>query len=44
MKKEDIFETISPNEALEILKQITSSDMTLKKRVIELAETHVRQL
>lgn len=36
--KEDIFDKISPNEALEILRQITKTDKKLKKKIIELAE------
>lgn len=36
--KDDIFNKISPSEALEILKQIAKTDKKLKKRIIELAE------
>ena len=36
--KDDIFNKISPHEALEILRQITKRDKKLKKRIIELAE------
>ena len=36
--KNDIFNNISPNEALEILRQITKTDKKLKKRIVELAE------
>ena len=38
MKKDDIFDKISPNEALEILRQITKIDNGLKKKIIKLAE------
>lgn len=36
--KNDIFDKISPNEALKILRQITKIDKNLKKKIIELAE------
>ena len=36
--KEDIFDRISPNEALGILKQIAKDDKSVKKRIVELAE------
>jgi hypothetical protein len=36
--KDDIFNKISPDEALEILRQITRTDKTLKKKIIKLAE------
>jgi hypothetical protein len=42
--KEDIFNKISPSEALEILKQIAKTDKTLKKRIIELAEDLFRNV
>jgi hypothetical protein len=42
--KDDIFNTISPDEALEILKQIAKTDKKLKKRIIELAEDLFRNV
>ena len=42
--KEDIFDKISPSEALEILKQIAKTDKKLKKRIIELAEELFRNV
>lgn len=36
--KNDIVNKISPNEALEILRQISRTDRNLKKKIIELAE------
>ena len=36
--KNDIFNKISPSEALEILKQIAKTDKKLKKKIVELAE------
>jgi len=36
--KDDIFNKISPDEALEILKQIAKTDKKLKKRIVDLAE------
>ena len=42
--KNDILKKISPNEALEILRQITKTDKTLKKRIIELAEDLFRDV
>ena len=36
--KDEIFNRISPSEALEILKQIAKTDKKLKKRIVELAE------
>jgi hypothetical protein len=44
MKKDDIFDKISPNEALEILRQITKTDKDLKKKIIELAEDLFRDV
>lgn len=44
MKKDDIFEKISPDEALEILRQITKKDKNLKKKIIELAEDLIRDV
>ena len=38
MKKDDIFDKISPNEALEILRQITKTDKNLKNKIIDLVE------
>ncbi len=37
--KVDIFNKISPNESLEILREIARTDKNLKKKIIELAET-----
>ncbi len=42
--KNDIFNKISPSEALEILKQIAKTDKKLKKRIIELAEELFRNV
>jgi len=42
--KNDILDKISPNEALEILRQITRTDKDLKKRIIELAEDLFRDV
>jgi hypothetical protein len=42
--KDDIFNKISPVEALEILKQITKTDKKLKTRIIELAEDLLRNV
>ena len=42
--KNDILKKISPNEALEILRQITKTDKKLKKRIIELAEDLFRNV
>ena len=36
--KEDIFDKISPNEALKILRQISKTDNVLKDKIIALAE------
>lgn len=44
MKKDDIFEKISSNEAIEILRQITKKDKNLKKKIIELAEDLFRDV
>jgi hypothetical protein len=44
MKKDDIFEKISPNEALKILRQIAKTDKNLKKKIIELAEDLFRDV
>lgn len=38
----DIFEKISPNEALEIIKELGRTDKILKKKIIELAENLIR--
>ena len=40
--KNDIFDNISPNEALEILRQLARIDKGLKKKVIELAENLIK--
>ena len=42
--KDDIFDKISPNEALEILRQITKTDKILKKKIIELADNLFRDV
>jgi hypothetical protein len=44
MKKDDIFNRISPTEALEILRQITKTDKNMKKKIIELAEDLFRDV
>jgi hypothetical protein len=44
MKKDDIFDKISPNEALKILRQIAKTDKNLKKKIIELAEELFRDV
>ena len=44
MKKDDIFDKISPNEALKILRQIVKTDKKLKKKIIELAEDLFRDV
>jgi len=41
---DDIFNKISPSEALEILNQIAKTDKKLKKRIIELAEELFRNV
>lgn len=38
MAKNDIFQRISPNEALKILRQLAKSDKNLKAKIAELAE------
>ncbi len=42
--KNDIFDKISPDEALEILRQITKTDKNLKKKIVELAESLFRDV
>ena len=42
--KDDIFNKISPDEALEILKQFAKTDKKLKTRIIELAEDILRNV
>ena len=42
--EDDIFNKISPSEALEILKQIAKTDKKLKKRIVELAEDLFRDV
>ena len=42
--KNNIFDKISPNEALKILRQITKTDKSLKKKIIELAEDLFRDV
>jgi len=42
--KDDIFNNISPDEALEILKQIAKNDKKLKKRIVDLAEDLFRNV
>jgi len=44
MKKDDIFDKISPDEALEILRNITKTDNDLKKKIIKLAEDLFRDV
>jgi hypothetical protein len=44
MKKDDIFHRISPNEALEILKQLSKTDHNLKTKITELAEELFRDV
>ncbi|MBW1799928.1 MAG: hypothetical protein JRJ85_04280 [Deltaproteobacteria bacterium] len=44
MKKDDIFNNISPTEALKILRQITKTDKNLKNKIIELAEDLFRDV
>jgi hypothetical protein len=42
--KDDIFNKISPSEALEILRQLANTDKQLKKRIVELAEDLFRNV
>jgi len=42
--KDDIFNKISPNEALIILRQIAKTDKEFKKKIIELAEDSFRDV
>jgi len=42
--KDDIFNKISPDEALEILEQIAKTDKKLKKRIVELTEDLFRNV
>jgi len=42
--KNDIFDKISPSEALGILRQIAKTDKNLKKRIIEMAEDLFRNV
>lgn len=42
--KKDIFNKISPYEALEILRQISKTDKKMKKRIVELAEDLFRDV
>ena len=44
MKKDDLLDKISPNEASEILRQITKTDKNLKRKIIELAENMLRNV
>ncbi len=39
---DDILNHISPNEALEIVKQLARTDKGLKKQIIELAKNHIK--
>jgi len=42
--KDDIFNKISPSEALQILRKIAKTDKNLKKRIVELAEDLFRNV
>ncbi len=42
--KDDIFNRISPDEALEILRQLAKKDKELKKKIVELAEKSIRDV
>lgn len=42
--KDNIFDKISPNEALQILKKIAKTDKKLKSKIIELAEKSIRNV
>ena len=42
--KNDIFDKISPNDALKILRQMTKTDNNLEKKIIELAEDLFRDV
>ena len=42
--KDDIFNKISPDEALKILEQIAKTDKKLKKRIVELTEDLFRNV
>jgi hypothetical protein len=44
MRKDDIFDKISPDEALEILRQLTKTDNDLKTKVFKLAEDLFRDV
>jgi hypothetical protein len=44
MRQDDIFNKITPDEALEILKQMTKADDDLKSKVIKLAEDLFRDV
>jgi len=44
MKKDDILDKISPDEALEILRQLTKTDNELKTKIIKLAEDLFRDV
>ena len=44
MMKNDIFDKISPSEALGILRQLAKTDENLKKRIIEIAEDLFRDV
>ncbi len=40
--QDNIFEAISPNEALEIIRRLARTDKVLKKKIVELAENLIR--
>jgi hypothetical protein len=42
LMKDNIFETISPNEALEIIRRLAKTDKVLKEKIVELAENLIR--
>jgi hypothetical protein len=44
MRKNDIFDKITPDEALEILRQLTKTDNNLKTKVVKLAEDLFRDV
>jgi hypothetical protein len=44
MKKDDIFNKITPDEALKILRRLTKTDIDLKTKVVELAEELFRDV
>lgn len=44
MAKNDLFERISPNEALKILRQLAKSDKKLKAKIMELAQDLITEI